>query len=412
MQALWLLVGCLTMNMLHGMVYDNRFWPLYPEPYMSRQAYYDTRWFLTMRGMFLGSDGCFTQVDSERELYQVFGDYDELVLDNALQKVGTMQSSLLRPDLRSLEKIPWNVPGKVSLRGAALETEFFILDWLSCGGSLFIGEEQAHRHGFLARNETLTIPQADREELIRADYLMHQALQLQPASYHGVLFGDIDLHIGAHLKASYWFKIHQLDCEFRFGVYAPSSQRGLLQNPAALPIGGNGHTGLYGQWNVYALLNEDISCGWALQVCKRLSKTSLQRMPALTEPTNYGAILAPARVNPGVNIAFNPYVQMGGLREGFGLAIGYFLVHHAQDTWSVDQAICEQFQPNISLLQERSLWGSDHFSVTAFYDFGYEKEDGYYRPLVSLIVDIPWKGPVTFQTLKSHAISLRLEMRL
>jgi hypothetical protein len=412
MQAILLLIGCLTINTVRAMVYDNRFWPLYPEPYMSRQAYYNTTWFLSVRGIFVGADSAYTQLESERDLYGVFGDYDELTIDSALQKIGVITTSLIRPDLRSFDKLPWIAPGKVSLRGAALETEVFMLDWLSCGGSLFIGEEQAHRNAILIGPEMTKLPQADREELIQVDHQLHSLLQLQPPSYHGVLFGDIDLHLGGHLKASYWYKIQQLDCEFRFGVYTPSSERGFLQNPVALPIGGSGHTGLYGQWNLYALLNEDIACGWSLQVCKRLPKTSWQRMPALAEPTNYGAIIAPACVNPGVTVAFNPYVQMGGLREGFGLAIGYFLVHHAQDVWSINQTICEQFQPNIKLLEERSRWGADHFSVTAFYDFGYEKEDGYYRPLISLIVDIPWKGPVTLQTLKSHAISLRCEMRL
>jgi len=412
MQRLWLFISVVTMSSLKGMLYDNRFWPIYPEPFLSRQAYPATSWFLGMRGIFVGADHCYTQDDSEKDLFSITGIYDELTIDTALQKIGIIPQSLIRPDLQSLGTITWASPGKISLRGGTLETQIYLCDWFSWGGSLFVGEEESHQQSILSPTVRGTVSLADAEELIAVNTQLLELLNINPFSYRGVVFGDIDLHLGFHARARYWFKIHELDAEFRFGIYAPSSQPWSVANPAALPIGGDGHTGIYGQSNMYLLLNDDISAGWALQVCKRLPRTALHRMPLLTEPILYGSLVGCARVNPGLTVAFNPYVQYGGLRQGFGLALGYYLVHHAQDTWTANQLPNPALQPNIKLLQDNSTWGSDHFSISAFYDFGYEREGACHAPLISLTVDIPWKGPVTYQVTKAHTISLRIELRL
>ncbi len=66
-------------------------------------------------------------------------------------------------------------------------------------------------------------------------------------------------------------------------------------------------------------------------------------------------------------VMFEPRVEFLGLRDGLGLSVAYVLVHHGQDSWD-RRASPSGIKPNTDLLQERSSWGSDAFSVTALYD--------------------------------------------
>lgn len=412
----WLFfIACLTHLTMQSMIYDNRFWPLYPQRFLTYQACPYARWYWSVRGVFIGADSCFLddeQGEDEGELFELFGKYDELVLNRALLASGKIAESLLRPDLQTLEALPWNLNGKMSLRGCAVESEGYITPHFSLGGSLFVGHMQSHANGILASKLTQILGPGDLQELRTADAAMHRALLLDAPCWSTLAFGDIDIYAKGRFCRDYWYKMHHFDASFRLGLYLPSGERGSLFNPVSLPIGGNGHLGVYGQFDVNILLNDLLSTGFLLQGIKRLPRTSSQRMPLLTEPTNYGAIIAPARVDPGLTFVFNPYVQIGGLREGLGAFLGYNLVHHSKDTWCVSDEILADLKPNLELLEQRSIWGSDHFTAGIWYDFGYDCEKVWYKPVISVIVEIPWEGPVTRMVPKAHSISLRIESQL
>ena len=412
----WLLfVGCLAHLTIQSMIYDNRFWPLYPERFLTYQACPYANWYWSVRGVFIGADRGFLDEeagDDEGELFEIFGTYDELTLNQALIDSGRTSDSILRPDFRSLEKIPWNYTGKMSLRGCAVESEGYIFPFFSLGGSLFVGHMQSHANGFLDAKITNVFGPGDLQELRKANADIHRALGLDAPCWSTLAFGDIDIYAKGRFCRDYWLKMHHFDASFRLGLYLPSGEQSLLSNPVSVPVGGNGHLGIYGQFDVNILLNDLLSTGFLLQGIKRLPRTSTQRMPIQNEPTNYGAIIAPAHVNPGLTFVFNPYVQIGGLREGLGAFVGYNLVHHSQDTWCVSDEVMACFKPNLELLQKRSGWGSDHFTAGIWYDFGYACEKVWYKPVISVIVEIPWEGPVTHMVPKAHSVSLRIESQL
>lgn len=415
LHLLFLLVSCFLQLSLQGMIYDNRFWPLYPERFLTYQACPYATWYWSARGVFIGADRGFLSEElgeDEGGLFEIFGKYDEIVLNRALVESGVIAESLLRPDFETLGEIPWDFNGKMSLRGCAIESEGYILPFLSIGGSLFVGHMQSHKNGFLTHKIIQMLGPGDLQELRTADAAIHQALQVDPPCWSTLAFGDIDLYFKGRFFRDYWYKMHHFDIAFRLGFYLPSGERGSRYNPVSLPIGGNGHFGIYGQCDVNIVLNDLLSTGFLLQGIKRLPRTSTQRMPVLTEPTNYGVLLAPARVDPGLTLVFNPYVQIGGLRNGLGAFFGYNLVHHSQDTWCVSDEILTTKKPNLKLLEQRSKWGSDHFTAGLWYDFGYDCEKVWHKPVISVMVEIPWQGPVTHMVPKAHSVSLRIESQL
>lgn len=414
-RRMWLLMlGMVSMiSTAHTMIYDNRFWPLYPERFLSYQVHPYSRWYASARGIFIGADRAYlTDQDDDTDLFDMYGPYNEVMIDKALQAAHTTSGSLLLPDQQMLLDIPWSTPGKMSLRGCAIESEVYLTKHVSMGGSFFVGHMLAHNNNILREQATGATSPGNRSALIAANTSMITLLGLQDPCYSSLVFGDIDFYIKGRVTQDYWYTLHHIDVSGRFGIFAPSGSRASLTSPVSFPVGGNGHLGIYGQIDCMIELKDLLSAGFSLQISKRLARTMQQRLPALKEPANYGALVLPTCTDPGVTIAFNPYVQVGGIRNGLGLMGAYYLVSHNADTVTVPQELFLTYKPNISLAEERSEWGSDHFSASIWYDFGYESDSSWSKPLISLTVDIPWKGPVTKLVPKSHAISLRIEFDL
>ncbi len=397
---------------LRCMIYDNRFWPLYPERFLSYQAHPCSGWYAGARGIFLGADEAYLKDEEEATtLFAPYGTYDEVIIDRALQRAGITTGSLLSPTEQQLSSVIWSVPGKMSLRGCAIETEVYLFEAMSIGGSCFVGNMLSHANATLLPESAYGGP-GDRISLIDANTRMLALLGLTDPCFSSVVFGDIDLYCKGRVTADYWYTIHHLDVSGRFGLYIPSGTRRQLYSPVSFPVGGDGRLGVYGQLDGMFRLKELLTVGFSLQLSKRLARTLMERVPLLTEPTNYGALVVPVRTDPGMTIAFNPYIQVGGIRGGLGLFGGYYLVYHAQDRVTVSSEVWNTYHPNLTLVEERSVWGSDHFSAAVWYDFGYESDSSWSKPLISLTLDIPWKGAVTQLVPKSHAISLRIEFEL
>lgn len=417
LQAKRYVLGLLLINMmggcLHAMVYDNRFWPLYREPFFSlKSGYFE----YGLRAVFMGSSNQFPQsveeslmVGDELPLFRIFGPYDEFVLDKALQGAGITTESVLRSDLRSLGEIGWLPNGKIGLKGGVIELFAPFGCWGGIGASFLIAKVNSHIDLDLACGTPLA--PGDRQEIILANKKIHNILGLTPPCYSGLVFGDVDLYLRWNVIRDYWHKLHHVDMGFNLGVMIPSAQGDHINNPAFIPVGGDKHWGIYGAFEGTFVLKEDLAVGLLLRVNKRFARTSNQRMPFLNEPTNYGVLTGALRVDPGVTVIFEPRFQMNGLRDGLGFNVAYVLVHHFDDKF--EDRRCDKTVPaNLALLKTRSSWGTDYFSVTALYDFGYDCDDASCAPIVSFTVDIPFKGAVAKRASKTHSVSLRIESRI
>jgi hypothetical protein len=405
---------CFVGSSVHAMVYDNRFWPLYREPFFSlKSGYFE----YGLRAVFMGSGHQFTQSVEESltesteslPLFRIYGKYDQVVLDRALQEAGITTQSVLRSDMRSIDAINWLQHGKIGLKGGVIELFLPFGCYGGLGASFLIGKVNSHLE--LQQACSIRLSPGDEQELILANKKIHTLLGLKPPCYSGLVFGDVDLYLRANMIRDYWHKFHHVDMGFNLGVMIPSAQAGHVNNPAFVPVGGEKHWGIYGAFEGTFVLKEDLAVGLLLRVNKRFPRTSIQRMPFLTEPTNFGVLVGPLRVNPGVTVIFEPRFQVNCLRDGLGFNIAYILVYHFEDSFQDKR--CDQTVPaNLALLKTRSSWGTDYVSATALYDFGYDREDESCAPIISLTVDIPFSGAVAKRASKTHSISLRIESRI
>jgi hypothetical protein len=179
--------------------------------------------------------------------------------------------------------------------------------------------------------------------------------------------------------------------------------------PASIPFGGNGFWGMYGDFDGIFELKEDLKAGLILRFQKRITRTLCQRLSVGGEPYIFGVTTGEVEIEPGVTIAFSPYVILENLRSGFGLSLQYNLTWHNQDDWYDKRPNKAELPVLIKQAVELSSWGADYVTLNAFYDFGKPKLFRSFDPIASLRWDIPANFFVSSRSVKTTRVSLGVE---
>jgi len=210
----------------------------------------------------------------------------------------------------------------------------------------------------------------------------------------------------------YAWKCRTIKAGLTLGGLMPSGKNRNINSPASVPFGGNGHWGFYLAGDAEFELKEDMKFGLTLRVNKRFRRTLNQRLSVAEEHTLYGALVAPVSVNPGATVIFSPYIALENVREGLGMRLGIHLRHHGEDGFR-DLRPAEQRHDllvHTCLLQKPSHWKSDYASVNIFYDFGKMAVERGYKPIVTFTWDIPFLTFISSNIVKTHRISLGVEV--
>lgn len=427
-----------------AMSFDNRYFPLLFKPqshdvcrpsWLATQTFfmYADRSFLYMKSAGLPEvDGS----QDERSATDTEG-YDQAQIARALVASGRVDQNPLRADLQG-RKIPWDRQGVLTAQGVAFYFEQSLAcNWHIGANGLFIHYNNAHE--FLFKDTCITTAEnlGERTYLFLANEKMTQLLGLRNSIATDTAFGDIDFYLRFGNIWEYIYKFRKVDVGIRLGGIAPTGSVRDIFNPASLPVGGNGHWGIYVAFDTELELKEDWTFGCYARVNHRFPKTSLQRMPVLTsveipsnqlvnsqgnnsdqlvcsyynpEPSFYGALIGCARVSPGPTFIFAPYGKIECLRDALGVGLGYTLVAHLQDRW-LDLRVNDTIKSNLDHVIKNSKWTSQYITILAFYDFGKFKLEPSLSPTLTLAWDMPvdWSG--TRNVYLTNSVSLILETK-
>ncbi len=155
-------------------------------------------------------------------------------------------------------------------------------------------------------------------------------------------------------------------------------------------------------------MKEDWKIGFLARLSKRLPKTSTHRLSVKGEPEIFGAIIGNVRIDPGFTFVFSPYIVLENLRKGLGMSAQYTLTYHTRDSWKGCSNACN-VATEVTKIQERSKWGSDYFTLNAFYDFGKTKVVRNFDPIISFRWDVPGKLWVMSRVPQTHRVSIGIE---
>lgn len=388
---------------LNSMVYDNRYFPLYLKPFTRKPC---TWGHLQFQPFFMVADSAQGELE-HIPIPDLQGTYDMIQIINGLLKVGTLNENPLRSDLQGISTLPFKREGYLNSEGIAFFYELPLWYNVSIGTS-FLFMHVNSRVEFCLGRDCMEIGNGDKQYLFSLNGKLDNLLKVTPPVYNKTVFGDVDLYLRWSMNLPYFLKFRSADFGFKFGTIIPSSPETPYNNPAAVPVGGQQHWGLYLDIENQYEIKEDWFASFMIRAIKRLPRTSKEHLPVVFEPANYGALVGPELVNPGWTFVFNPSIKLDEIRDGFGLTAIYTLVSHLENKIkAVD--IEDKNITNLRPEELRSSWGMEYITIGAYYDFSKSENNVKHKPVFSIYWDMPVDWLVSKRSVRTNAISLMID---
>jgi hypothetical protein len=386
-----------------AMVYDNQFFPLYARTYS--RTYLKPSNIIPDLFLMTANDAALNN-DESSGIPEIFGKYDQNKLANAIVELG--RPNPLQAEFPQLIgfNILWNMKSKLEAQGFALEYNQQVTDHFSFGFNFFAMHVFSRINFELAEPQILSITP---EQMLALDQLrreMQQSIGLEAPKFSRGGFSDIDLYFRFGGLWEYTYKFRRIDAGLRIGTMIPTGLTRQVNNPASVPFGGNGHWGVYGALDLEFELKEDWKVGFYGRFSKRFAKKKLDRLTLAGEQPLFGALLAPANIDPGINIVAAPYIRVEDIRDGLGIQANYTYVNHFDDLVTDARPGLQIPPTELAPLNSVTDWSSEYLTLNLFYDFARVRVDKTFAPIVSLMWDIPIQFFGTERVSKTNRISL------
>ena len=394
------LLGASVSSFIAAMSFDNRFIPLLQRPRLTVDGTRSSFW---VQGFATTANKSFNEMQQDIPLAQIFGKFDQVELARGIVSLGCPNP--LPSEFQILDKLSWEVSGKRQAQGFAITWDQYIAEWISTGVSLFFMRVQS-RHLFkldaVNIEPSISLKPGDAVLLDDSRRSMLEQVGICEGSTEQFGISDIDWYFRVGSMWEYAYRFRRIDAGARFGLLIPTGVTREINRPASIPFGGNGHWGIYGEIDAMFELKEDWKAGLLLRLNNRFSKRDTQRMPGAKEPEIFGAVVGPARVDPGVTAIFVPYFLLENLRAGLSLGVNYNLAWHQKDSWRNLSSCTAKLEE----VERLSHWSSEYFTINVFYDFGKVKVKREFNPIVTFQWDVPSSLFISSRVNRAHRISI------
>lgn len=398
----------------YGWVADNRFLPEF-YPHINHYRTWQTPSTSYLDGLFMVGHDAFDHEDEEKEvgIFDIFGSYDENKLAQAVVAIGLPDPYDQFPTLQKYrgQEILWNMESKIQAQGAAVQFEQQLWNYLWVGGSAFFLHIYSRINFELNPNtvRVLSISFNDQISLDQMRRQMNDEIGIVPTVVSKDGFSDIDLYLRLGSIWEYLYKFRKIDAGFRFGGLIPSGLMRTIQNPASIPLGGDGHWGVYIKGDLELELKEDWKAGAWVRINKRFKAYRTHRLPVVDEQQLFGVIQGKVAINPGWTFVFAPYGRLENIRDGFGLELGYVITHHLQDCWK-DARKVPVPSVNIDEIIKRTSWTSEYVMVEAFFDSARILPSYCKAPIISFRWDVPIRFFAAKGAAKTNRVMLGIQL--
>lgn len=388
-----------------AMVWDNRYIPLIPHQRLLIKGLPSV---FAVDAFFVTASRASSTQEEGVGIPEIFGTFDQGTLSDAFDIEGIPNA--LRSDWRGF-KIPWITNGKLQGQGAQFFYHQAITRHLSFGCSWFFMRVNSSLD-FALKNDTpnentLTIfGPSDRQELDNERREMLKTIGIVNNHSDQAGFGDVDAYLRLGNIWKYTLKCRHIEAGARLGALLATGVKRVINEPASIPFGGNGHWGMYGELDSLFEVKEDMKIGFKLRLSKRFARTQCERMPVAGEPLLFGATTGFLRVNPGVTANIAPYFVLENLREGLGISLQYTLTAHQKDDLEDARTDIKAVPVRLGRPEDDSSWISSYFTINVLYDFGRAKVKREFDPVVSLCWDVPTMVFGPKRSLLTHKVAL------
>jgi hypothetical protein len=386
-----------------AMVWDNRFLPLIPSP-----ALWIEESVFEVAPFFVTASRAASKEEEGIGIPEIFGNFDQGTLSDAFDIAGIPNA--LRSDWRGF-KIPWVVNSKIQGQGAQFYYHQALGKHFSLGFSWFFlrlssSLDFALKADVQNEPEKIIFGPSDRQELDNELRTMLRTIGIVNSHSDQAGFSDVDAYFRVGNVWRYTLKCRKIEAGARLGALIASGVKRILDEPASIPFGGNGHWGMYGELDTLFEVKEDIKVGCIVRISKRFARTQCERMPVAGEPLLFGATTGFLRVNPGITANIAPYFDLENLRDGLGLSVQYTLTAHQKDELEDVRSDKKAIPVRLGRPEDDSSWISSYFTINVFYDFGRMQVKREFDPIVFLRWDVPSMVFGPKRSLLTHKIAV------
>ena len=388
---------------LAGMVFDNRFFPLYPYVWSRNTEKPSVVW----GDLFYMFAGHGSADDDSVGIPEIFGSYSLGKLVDAAEMLGFPNPFIgTGLDMFALNhELPYHMRGKIETQGLAFAGEYNLYKNWFVGMNVFCMHAFSRIHlDLIANNLGLTVDQVFLLDKIRLQVQNELGFQAPKWSKFG--FSDIDAYLRVGNIWEYCFKMKRIDTGVRVGVLIPSGAKRSIDNPASIPFGGNGYWGVYGTLDAELELKEDWKVGTWIRMSKRFARNTVERIPIAGEQQLFGAFKGPLHINPGLTGIIMPYFTIEDIHDGLGVQGKYTVVIHQDDVISDPRITNRTPELQLRVPNENSEWIAEYLTFNLFYDFAKVKMKNWYAPIVSLMWDMPVNFFLSDRVSKTNRVSL------
>ncbi|MBI2775211.1 hypothetical protein HYX58_04365 [Candidatus Dependentiae bacterium] len=389
---------------LRAMVFDNRYFPLFPHTFSRTPA---KRTYASADAFFMLAHNATDEEDITFGIPEIWGRYDLIKLANAFVLLGN--ANPLAPDFDQFSSIIYNMSGAIDSQGIEWAYEHRFTKHFSIGFNAFF-MHLFSRINFRLDDQLIRQYGLSEDQILQLDQIRRQlqnSLGFEPTKSSTVGFSDIDLYFRFGKIWEYFLKFKRIDLGIRGGMMINTGKKRDVNNPASLPYGGNGFFGLYLAGDAEFELKEDWKAGLYVRMSKRFARTFPNRIPIANEQPLFGAVLGDLRVDPGLTFAISPYARVEDIRDGLGGQLQYTAVVHYDDLY-VDKRENPIPSATLQALNDRSDFGSEYFTVNLFYDFSRVRKPHWCAPIVQLQWDMPVSVLAAKRVSKTQRFSLGL----
>jgi hypothetical protein len=384
------------------MVYDNRYFPLYPQNYSRR---IEKKTYTNSDIFFMLGHSALRDEDEVISIPEIWSVYDLKKLADAAVLLGL--PDVLSPDFTQLSEIFYNTSGGIDAQGIAFGGEQRLSEYISVGGNFFF-MHVFNRISFALSDEIIRRYSLTEDQIILLDQRRRELqtlLGFTPTQFSKTAFSDIDLYLRVGKIWEYCLKFKKIDFGVSGGLLINTGYRKNINNPASLPFGGDGFFGVYANIELEVEVKEDWIGGLQMQFSQRFSRTSEQRIPINNEQPLFGAAVGDLKIKPGFTFIFAPYARVEDIRDGLGGQVGYTAVIHLKDGFT-DKRSSPTPPATFNALEKFSAWNSEYVNIYIFYDFARVRKPYWYAPLVQLRWDLPTSILVAKNVSKTQRFSL------
>lgn len=388
--------------------FDNRFLPWYPRVVPRTLS---KRSCARVDSFFITGNSAYGDAATEKKgIPELWGTFDLRLLAIASETVGN--TNRLRPAWQDTIDIKWNVHGKVQGQGITFAGEYNLTDHFSFGGSTTFLHLSSNQKFVLPRATatSLALTASDELEIDEDRRQILKDLGFADAKWADSSLADSEFYIRYGFIDQYRAKCRQAGIGFSLGILLPSSKQRSMNNPAAIPFGGENMFGAYFGIDALFEVKEDIWFNVLCRIGTRFSKIQKRRLPVKGEPEIFGATSGDIKIDPGETMLFSPSLTFNEIREGLGLQMQYVFAAHSGDMWT-DKRSDTSIALDLSNINKLSKWRSEYVLFNVSYDLGKVSDEQKVRPLINFFADFPVKFLKRRDVAKTQRVGVSVEFR-